>query len=278
MIDENLLIFGAGLHAQKLANALTNSGRRVIGFVISNTLSVTHIDEIPVYTWDSLPAHFFDKYQFACGIFNRSDSYSELEKIMHSHKIKNILWPWQYYEILYGELGWCYWLNENSASLLELKECSDYSRLYSALADQESKIILDRLIAFRTGADINFSSYNSNDHQYFNSLTLNSLPSNGPIRYLDLGAYTGDTLEDFLKHVEVSQAVLVEPEPTNLIKLTRRINSICINYPKLNPYILPVGAGSNFESVQLSGYGEASTPLQSNKTAKSSMQYNYCSY
>ena len=259
MIDNDLLIFGAGLHAQKLASALQKCGYSVIGFVVSKISDSTHIKEIPIYTWESLPADFCAKYQFACGIFNRSDSYEELNKIICMNNVVKILWPWQYYPLLSRQLGWCYWLNDNCTSISKIKNDISYSKLHSTLADQESKNILNRVIEFRSGNDLAFSAFNSNDLQYFNNLTLNVLPSNRAIKYLDVGAYTGDTLEQLLQHIEVSKAVLVEPEPLNCKSLIDKVSILGHKYPTLNSYVFPIGAGAKFESISLSGHGEAST-------------------
>ena len=270
MIDKELLIFGAGLHAQKLASALKTCGHCVVGFVVSTISESTNIEGIPIYSWDSLPSDFRSKYQLACGIFNRSHSYDELNKVMCSHKIERILWPWQYYPLLHSQLGWCYWLNDDISPLLNLKLDNRYSKLYSILADQESKNILERIIDFRSGNDLAFSSYNSNDLQYFNELTLSAIPSKRSIKYLDIGAYTGDTLEELLQHRKALKAVLVEPEPLNCVRLLDKVSSLSEENPKLNSYVLPIGAGAKFESVPLSGDGEAATLRKPNDVKESS--------
>jgi len=106
---------------------------------------------------------------------------------------------------------------------------------------------------------MNFSSYKSADPQYFNSLTLAGLASGRACSYLDIGAYTGDSLHQLMAHVEVGQAVLIEPDRNNYLTLCSGLARLLPDNPNLRPLALPIGAGSEFNTFILSGNGEAAS-------------------
>jgi len=257
MIDEKLLIFGAGSHARKLAVSLCNKGGGVHGFVTTRQSPLHEVDGLPVYTWETIPGHLRGECPIACGIFNRSDAYDKLNEIITANGFRRIIWPWDYYPYLHHDLGWCYWLDPKPRLLPLWEGSEDYHKLISILADSESKQILERVIAFRAGLDIRFASYISSDDQYFNTLSLNALPANRSITFLDVGAYNGDTLESLVNHVHVSNSVLIEPDQTNFKLLIEKLPRLVRQHPGLRPLALPMGAGDLLGSMWLSGEGEA---------------------
>lgn len=256
MIDAELLIFGAGSHARKLARALRSTGRSILAFVTTQPSSYSHLDGIPVHSWETLPERLRGKRQVACGIFNRSDAYNKLATIMQANQFSRILWPWDYYPILCHQLGWCYWLDHQPKPLSAWQQDESYRELIFMLADEESKSIVNRILAFRQGEDLDFASYTSLESQYFNPITLTALPLNRPICFLDIGAYDGDTLQALCRQVKVAKAVLIEPDPQNFAQLKRRLDLLTHQYTELNPYALPVGAGDQYGFFSLAGEGE----------------------
>ena len=81
------------------------------------------------------------------------------------------------------------------------------------LHDDESRFIIERIIAFRSGSDLAFSAFKSEEEQYFNYLTLEALPSERPISYLDIGAYNGDTLEQLCAKARIGRPSFLSPIP-----------------------------------------------------------------
>lgn len=257
MIDEELLIFGAGAHARKLARALHRNGHGVLSYITSRPPDQNQIAGIPVHSWESLPEQWRGHRQVACGIFNRSDAYDKLAAIMRANRVEHILWPWDYYPRLADALGWCYWLDEEPRTLADWREDARYHQLRGILADEESRKTLDRVLAFRSGEDLDFASYTSSEPQYFNRLSLPPLPLQRPCSYLDVGAFDGDTLQLLCRHVAVGRAVLIEPHPDNFSRLTRNLHAFAAEHPGLNALALPLGAGERYASLGISGEGEA---------------------
>jgi hypothetical protein len=79
--------------------------------VTSTTGSQDEVNGIPLYSLPNLPEELRASYPIACGIFNRSDAYTELADSLEENGFSHILWPWDYYPYTHKELGWCYWLD-----------------------------------------------------------------------------------------------------------------------------------------------------------------------
>jgi len=259
MVKNDLLIFGAGSHARRLAKAFQSKSHQVHAFITSRPNTCNSIDGIPVYCLDSLPCEISKIDVVAIGVFNRSDAYQDIAVYLKSRGYTTICWPWDYFPDLHESLGWCYWLDPEPKSLTSWQQESSYQQLASMLADQESRDAVDRIISFRSGADLPFSAFRSNESQYFNHLTLAGLPTSRPVNYLDVGAYNGDTLQQLCKYSEVRSAFLLEPDPSNYKSLTTNLAALVAEVALLRPLALPLAAGNEHGSFSLSGEGEAVT-------------------
>lgn len=259
MIASELLIFGGGSHARKLAKAFQAEGHTILSFVSSRPPSTDQIDGIPCHSFSSLPPALRGVGPIACGVFNRGDAYQGLSDLLVVNGFDQIVWPWNYYPKLSKQLGWCYWLDKEPRDLQRWQQDSGYQDLMALLHDDESRFIIERIIAFRSGSDLAFSAFKSEEEQYFNYLTLEALPSDRPISYLDIGAYNGDTLEQLCAKARIGSAILLEPDPCNFRQLSNNIGRLTNKYQDLRPLALPIGAGSEYGCINLEAGGEASS-------------------
>jgi FkbM family methyltransferase len=259
MIASDLLIFGAGSYARKLAKAFQHQGHQIHAFVTSRAPTADCIDSIPCYSLATLPSALRQVGPIACGVFNRGDAYQGLADSLNHNGFSEIIWPWNYYPELHQQLGWCYWMDAEPRDLDHWQQDPDYQEVMQLLADEESRNIIERIIAFRCGADLAFSAFKSEEQQYFNHLTLQALPNDRPISYLDVGAYSGDTLEHLCAKATVGTAILLEPDPCNFSQLIETTKNLTQKYPLLRPIALPLGAGSEYQCIVLEASGEASS-------------------
>ena len=259
-VDSHVLIFGAGSHARKVAEALLNKGHHVLGFVVSRP-TADSLDDLPVYGWSSIGDHQFPSVtQLICAIFNRNDPYAELVALANRYGFDRILMPWDYYPYLERDLGWCYWLSPESANPLETIEASiPYQQVLSLLADQESKDTFRRIHAFRQGDDLAFSKATASEPQYFNDFTLAPFAERPSITYLDVGAYDGDTLRILSASKAVTRAILFEPEATNYAALQVNLKDLNQLHPAMKIQALPLALGNDDHFLQISGQGEAAS-------------------
>jgi FkbM family methyltransferase len=198
-------------------------------------------------------------------VFNRGDAYQQLSELLEDNGFSEIIWPWTYYPELHKQLGWCYWLDAEPRDLLSWQDDPFFREVMGLLADDESRSTIERIIAFRYGGDLAFSSYKSQEQQYFNDLTLAALPSDRPVSYLDVGAYTGDTLSYLCEKAVVGKAIMFEPDPYSYRQLIENVKLLTMKYFHLKPIVLPLGAGNEFATINLEVGGEASSlHIQSN--------------
>jgi FkbM family methyltransferase len=259
-LDSDLLVFGAGSHARKVARALAQKGHHVHAFV-STKPSVKILDDVPVQTWQSLlESGISSSTQILCAIFNPVDSYKELSEIAYSHGFKELVMPCDYYPYLSDQLGWCYWLSPTPpVSLDEIEASKPYRDVLSFLEDEESRVTFQRLHAFRNGLDLAFSSINSNDKHYFNALTLQARVFDHPITYLDVGAYNGDTLRLLVGLGTVERAILFEPDSDNYSALHRTLDELHELHPDMSIEAFPLALGNKDRFLRFSGHGESAT-------------------
>ena len=96
-----------------------------------------------------------------------------------------------------------------------------YSKLYSDLADEKSRVIFERLINFKISFDYAFMEGFTNDHegQYFDKEILPPLKN---IKFLDGGGYVGDTAQEVIKNYPDFEKIwVVEPISENM-RLAKR--------------------------------------------------------
>ncbi len=87
---------------------------------------------------------------------------------------------------------------------------------YSSLADEQSKKVFENIIRFQITGDLNYCfNCESEKDEVFEILNLGENEN-----FLDLGAYRGDTIEEFLKYTKsYDKIVAVEPDARTFKKL-----------------------------------------------------------
>lgn len=93
----------------------------------------------------------------------------------------------------------------------------EFDRLRERLSDEQSKLVFDCMIAYRLSGKIEYLKQAETpiEESYVNIIKLTDHED-----YLDLGAYTGDTVKEFLNYVNsYSSITAVEPDRKNFQKL-----------------------------------------------------------
>lgn len=213
--DRPVWIFGAGLFGRDLCKALTLHGFTVAGFIESQP-KASHIFELPVLSW----AQWDDTQKSAplcIGIFNRSTPLDHLESLAVEAGAQRIFLPWDLYPIVQADMGWRFWLDD--AQLID-RNAEAFAQAYDCLEDESSKSGFLDIAAFRLGMQMPFGSFRHSENQYFNPLTLNALKG-APIRYVDAGAFNGDTYLELCALADVGSAYLFEPDAANYAQLVK---------------------------------------------------------
>ena len=108
-----------------------------------------------------------------------------------------------------------------------------FEQVYNLLADEESKRIYENVISYKLSGDIKYlwDSENSKADVYESILDCKNIS-----RYMDLGAYNGDTIREMLKfNPNLKKAIALEPDARNFRKLNEYAQTVdnidiqCIN-------------------------------------------------
>ncbi|MBR3754936.1 MAG: FkbM family methyltransferase [Clostridia bacterium] len=126
-------------------------------------------------------------------------------------------------------------------------------KAYSLLCDEQSKKVFENIIRFQITGDLNCCfDCESAKEEAFDILGLGENES-----FLDLGAYRGDTVEEFLKHTKsYEKIVAVEPDKRTFKKLQTNCDNIK-NCTLLNNAVWSCDCTLNFDGNK--GRGASAT-------------------
>lgn len=210
-------IFGAGNFGRAVAQGCQRQGIAVAGFVQTRPAG-SELDGLPVVGWDDLSTA--DKLQpLLMGIFNRDTPMDGLMQLAIQAGCNTVVWPWDIYAVLSESLGWRFWLADPALLVTHADDCR---RTASRLADDVSRACLSRVVAFRQGLDPGYASFQHDEPQYFNPLTLSGLQGHS-LNYVDGGAYVADSLLALTATHTVSRAWLFEPDSKNYARMVATV-------------------------------------------------------
>jgi len=244
-----LWIFGCGRFGRDICAALTGEGFEVSGFIQTEP-SQRCLHGRPVKRWNELSSADLTA-QLAIGIHNREMPLAHLEKIARAAGFSEVLLPWHLHAQFEHQLGWRYWLGKPE---LITNRWNELEKAHAILTDEKSRECLRDICRFRLGMHTAYGHFRHETRQYFNALTLNA---NTPqvIRYVDGGAYNGDTFLEFACLHQIGQAYLFEPDPDNFATL-----QVNIQRSGENVYTVPVALSDRYQMLSFSGgHGEAGT-------------------
>lgn len=251
--ERPIWLFGAGRFAQDVYATLKAASYTIRGFIETQPKQ-TELLGLPVRAWDRLESAPED--QLVIAIHNRTAPLDQLAGCARAHGFVNIAYPWDVHRQFPEQLGWRFWLSGPDKLLAGF---DNLKALHVRLADDESRRSLYRIVAFRLGLDLSYASFQHELTQYFNPLTLAALPKR-PLRYIDGGAFDGDSLLQLAACHPIAQAYLFEPDPENYRKLGDRLQVSpcpiqCLPLGLMNTYQILSFAGGQGEGGTLTGTG-----------------------
>lgn len=249
-------IFGAGQFGRDLCGALQRAGHTVAGFVETKP-NATQIMGLPLINWQQWsPAN--RAAPLCIGIFNRGMPLDALENLAREAGASNVFLPWDLYRALQQYLGWRFWLSEPERLL---NQVNSIANALDCLSDDTSKRCLLDIAAFRLGLQTSYGSFQHPENQYFNPLTLGALRGK-PIRFVDGGAYNGDTYLELCSMADVQGAYLFEPDSANFSQLVSNMHRTARSVQ-----CLPLGLSDSYRILSFNaGNGEGAS-IAENGTA-----------
>jgi FkbM family methyltransferase len=120
---------------------------------------------------------------------------------------------------------------------------NNIEKAYNLLADEKSKEVFESIIRFQITGDLNYCfNCETAKNEAFSILDLGESES-----FLDLGAYRGDTVEEFLKYAKsYNKIVAVEPDKRTFNKLVANCENIN-NFTAINSAVWSCDCTLNFD-------------------------------
>jgi FkbM family methyltransferase len=250
-LPPTIRIFGTGRFAADLAKAVEHRGTQVVGFVQTTPTAAEFMNK-PVLA----VSHFAspDEVPLFIGVFNYTAgaAYHTLHAELAPH-FQKLVFPMEFYGPLAEQLGFRYWLSASPSDAA--------MRVKTLFSDDQSKRVLEQAVAFRRGEVGAMQGTLSPGSQYFIPEVIRALPP--AVRWVDAGAFDGDTLVDSMRYFKSSAVTAFEPDPENLEKLHKRVAHL-----ELPLWVLPLGVSnrSGLVSFAASLGGASSLTLEGNTT------------
>lgn len=240
MKSSNIVIWGTGAYGKWLLSFLTLLGinKKECCFCDSfhDDSNLDYIENIPVFSPSKSASLFHsatfiiasDYYEEILNSISKSP-YSDIDTFVLDHDNKMLEKQLIYYtnppdpiRVVGFNYTWFHVYDEADKSK-KLKKMLDYTD--ANLADQESRdIIHNRCKTFLTG-DLSYIDKNEiNSHSYFSQ---DFYPISSDEGLFDCGAFTGDTIEDFVTFTnkKYKKIVAFEPDEKNVKRLNAFINN-----------------------------------------------------
>lgn len=240
MKSSNIVIWGTGAYGKWLLSFLTLLGinKKVCCFCDSfhDDSNLDYIENIPVFSPSKSASLFHsatfiiasDYYEEILNSISKSQ-YSDIDTFVLDHDNKMLEKQLIYYtnppdpiRVVGFNYTW-FPVYEEADKSNKLKMMLDY--IDANLADQESRdIIHNRCKTFLTG-DLSYIDKNKiNSHSYFSQ---DFYPISSDEVLFDCGAFTGDTIEDFVTFTnkKYKKIVAFEPDEKNVKRLNAFINN-----------------------------------------------------
>jgi FkbM family methyltransferase len=251
--DRPVLIFGAGGFGKSVLKVLIKNGFKVDGFIDSKP-NQKSVNGAPVFQFSNLSSLDLSS-QVIMGVYNRETPLNKLRDVLKDSGFENIFMPWDIYDQFSLDLGWRYWLSEQS---LLVDSLGQIEIAYSLLDDEISKQCFINILAFRLGENLSYADFTHQDKQYFNELTLPTLNEIDEICYIDGGAYNGDTYLQLSSIRNISKAFLFEPDSSNYSSLVKNLTN-----SKNKILSLPLAISDKYSILSFSAEGGEGSAISS---------------
>ncbi len=204
--EKPVLIYGTGNGADKIIDELDKLNVKISGiFASDGFVRSRNFRGFPVISYSEAKEKYGDFLTLISFGSQRPEVLENFKKVAEERETYSVDVP------VYGD-------NIFNREFYE-KHKNEIDEIKSMLCDEKSRHTYDNIINFKLTGNMNllFNCEISRNEAYKNILHL----SDDEI-YLDLGAFNGDTVEEFLSHVNSYRKIIAaEPDRKNFAKLTK---------------------------------------------------------
>jgi FkbM family methyltransferase len=227
---KSLIIFGAGFIGYNLLKIFSKIDVKVTAF-LDNTKSEPFFHDLPVFKPSSAPTSIDRNTLVVIGIWRADFPTLSLINELQAAGWKNVITLLDFIRINYHHYGDFYWGTEpgffSTPQRLEM-----ISKVRNIWADKISYDTFEYLLNQRVSFSENYN-FTPNVDEYVPKDIPNLFSK--PLRYIDGGAYNGDTLLKLLnENLKFEIAALFEPSPLNFDLLKENLIKHHIDFPVLS--------------------------------------------
>jgi FkbM family methyltransferase len=247
-----VVIYGVGQCGRNIAHILQKAGRTVTAFLDRRASTLGRVNNLPCFAPDSAEARAYLQYPVILGVYNCTADVGEIEHQLRELGFAQIISYYEFFEIFPQEVNSKYWLAPRS--FYQNKQ-AELSATLALLNDEKSRAIFLEIISLRTTFDLQWLRQPDRLRQY---APLDLPTPQQPMRLIDGGSYTGDTLANLLDWKMPLEAVACfEPEPANY----RQICQWATDHLKgvRETLLLPCGLGASTHWARFSSGAEAAS-------------------
>jgi len=249
-----IFIYGTGTFAQDVHRVVVDNGLPVYGFIDHLTREDPFLFGMPIYSPEKAAeiTGVAGKSLVILGIHNYQADVSNIIGRLEKAGFKKILNSVDIYDFFGRELGVRYWLTSRDYYFSLQTFLEEMDLLWK---DDVSRALFRAILEFRlTGDTTKLPTPDLVNPYHPTDLPLWKMP----LRFVDCGAFDGDTLADFIKNkIELEAVAAFEPDLINYMKLSRFVSSHKKELPEVN--LFPCGVYSSTAQLAFeTGQGMAS--------------------
>lgn len=215
-----VFIYGAGKCGRDVLKVLTLKGIQVSGFLDAYLPAGSIVDGLPVQAPDEQQLSLSRRRQ-ACvvlGIFNAFVDITEVLATLRFLGYQNVVTFFELHRHFAQEFGDRFWLTSPSYYYYFQDVIAEG---FMSWTDDESRLLYKAIISFRLSGDISCLPAPSDADQYFDPLLVKLVH---PVRFVDCGGFTGDTLDLLRKNCgRVDTIAVFEPDLKNFSALAGKL-------------------------------------------------------
>lgn len=252
-LPNEIILYGAGSIGRECVLLLQSKGV-IVRAVLDAKSPLAQLEGVPVLRPDDDTFTEADKADIpvVISIFNAYVSMLDIKALINTAGWRQVIGFLRFHRQHATILGDKYWLTDPSFYNIQLPGWREGAALWE---DEASAHLYHDILKFRFTADYADAPLPHTDEQYFPTTIP---PWNKNLRFVDCGAFDGDTIELLgRKGYKVDALAAFEPDPANLAILSHKLHSIA---PAAKPAALwPCGVFSHTTQLRFnSGHGSGS--------------------
>ena len=249
-----IYIYGAGNVGKDVFRVLKRHGLTVAGFLDRSGKPGAAWEGAPIFLPDdpALSSSERKRSHVVIGLFNYLTDAAAIETLLASLGYGRVSSFAEIHDRYGAELGDRYWMTSRAVYRAEKERIV---AAYEILSDEPSRKLFTQVLRSRFLKDASALPAPDPATQYFPP-GLPAWPS--PVRFVDCGAFDGDTLRQFIERgLPIEAIAAFEPDPANFRQLAKCISSE--PFKSTTSCLFPCGVGATLSQVRFSaGFGTGS--------------------